>query len=105
MATLIVGDALGVARPGDVLNIGLPDDATGATTRRRTRVAESGYDRLFAEQSPGVYIHSYGGLVQDPTTTDGTDVAAAADGVISITPIRGAGDGRVNEDLLARLSR
>jgi len=105
VAAAVVADSFGAGRPGDILNIGLPDEATLGTPRRRTRVAESGYDRLFAEQSPGVYIHSYGGLVHDPSTTDGTDVAAAVDGVISITPIRGAGDGRVNEELLARLIR
>lgn len=103
VAAGIAAGMIGTAHPGDVLNVGIPDDATNDTPRRRTRVAESGYDRLFAEQSPGVYVHSYGGLVHDPSTIDGTDVGAAADGVISITSIRGAGDGRPNEALIARL--
>lgn len=105
IAAGIVAEAIAAAGPGDVLNVGIPDVATARTPRRHTRVAESGYDRLFAEQSPGVYVHSYGGLVHDPATIDGTDVAAAADGLISITPIRGAGDGKVNQGLMAALVR
>jgi len=104
VATRLVEESLRVARPGDVLNVGIPDDATETTTRRLTRVAPSGYDRLFAEQSPGVYVHAYGGLVADPDQMDGTDVAAAADGVISITPIRGAGDGEAGHGLAAALA-
>jgi len=104
VAASIVADALATIQPGDVLNIGLPDDATADTPRRRTRVADSGYDRLFAEQAPGVYVHSYGGLVHNPSTIDGTDVGAAAEGIISVTAIRGAGDGKVNEELLAALA-
>jgi 5'-nucleotidase len=105
VAALVVGDALGRILPGDVLNVGIPDEATLDTERRHTRVAESGYDRLFAEQSPGVFVHSYGGPIHDPAAIDGTDVGAAADGMISITPIRGAGDGKVNEELVAALLR
>jgi 5'/3'-nucleotidase SurE len=105
VAARLVEEALPLARPGDVLNVGLPDDATTATPRRRTRVAPSGYDRLFAEQSPGVYVHAYGGLVADPDQMNGTDVAAAADGVISITAIRGAGDGDRGGELANALAR
>ncbi len=104
VAAGLVAEALPAARAGDVLNVGIPDDATEATPRRRTRVADSGYDRLFAEQSPGVYVHAYGGLVADPDRMDGTDVAAAADGVISITPIRGAGDGEAGGGLATALA-
>ena len=103
VAAGIVAAMIGVARPGDVLNVGLPDHATTDTPRRHTRVAESGYDRLFAEQSPGVYVHSYGGLVHAPSEIDGTAVGAAAEGVIAITPIRGAGDGKVSAGLIAGL--
>jgi hypothetical protein len=63
-------------------------------------VGRVGYDRLFAEQSPGVYAHSYGGLVHAEDDSDGTtDVGAAEEGVIAITPISGAGDAVRSVDL------
>jgi 5'-nucleotidase len=104
VAAAMVAEALPVVRPGDVLNVGLPDDATESTARVLTRVAPSGYDRLFAEDRPGVYVHAYGGLIHDPTI-EGTDVGAAADGVISLTPIGGVGDGVLNEPLIRALAR
>ena len=92
-AALVVRDAFPLLQPGDVLNVGIPDRADDHTPRRITRVGRVGYDRLFAEQSPGVYVHQYGGLVHAEEDTDGsTDVGAAEDGVIAITPISGAGD-------------
>ena len=109
VAAGLVADAFPLLHGGDVLNIGIPDTADATTLRRITRVGRVGYDRLFAEQSPGVYTHSYGGLVQAEDGADGdTDVGAAADGVIAITPISGAGDAvrKVNLDgLVPRLSR
>jgi 5'-nucleotidase len=93
VAARLVADAHPLLRAGDVLNVGIPDTADQRTPRRITRVARVGYDRLFAEQSPGVYMHSYGGLVHAADGSNGeTDVGAAADEVISITPISGAGD-------------
>ena len=104
VAAQMVADAAPVARPGDVLNVGLPDDATHETKRELTRVAASGYDRLFREERPGVYVHAYGGLIHDPTAVDGTDVGAAMEGVISLTPVRGAGDANINESLIKALA-
>lgn len=91
--------------PGEVLNVGIPDDADDATERRITRVAEVGYARLFAEQSPGVYTHAYGDLVTGPDGLDGTDVEAAREGVISVTAIRGAGNGPASNGVLEALAR
>ena len=91
-ATLAIA-AHPLLHPGDVLNVGIPDTADAATPRRITRVARVGYDRLFADQSPGVYVHQYGGLVPAADGNDAdTDIRAAADTVISITPISGAGN-------------
>ncbi len=93
VAARLAADAFPLLRPGDVLNVGIPDTADEATERRITRVARAGYDRLFAEQSPGVYVHQYGGLIPAADGNDSaTDVGAAADTVISISPISGAGD-------------
>ncbi|MEX0825815.1 MAG: 5'/3'-nucleotidase SurE [Acidimicrobiia bacterium] len=105
VAAAMVAEALPVIRPGDVLNVGLPDHATESTERVLTRVAPSGYDRLFAEDRPGVYVHAYGGLIHDPKAVEGTDVGAAADGVIAITPIRCVGDGPLNDPLIKALAK
>lgn len=100
VATEICGLVLDHASPGDVLNVGLPDHSDSTTERRITSVALVGYDRLFAETAPNTYSHAYGGLVFDGEDLSGTDVAAANDGVISITPIRGAGHGDATAQLL-----
>lgn len=93
VAAALANDAYPLLRPGDVLNVGIPDTADASTRRKITRVARVGYDRLFAEKSPGVYVHQYGGLVQVADGANGdTDVRAAVDSVISISPIAGAGD-------------
>jgi len=100
VAVAIVADAYPLLSAGDVLNVGIPDRADETTPRRITRVGRVGYDRLFAEQSPGVFVHSYGGLVHAPDGIDGTtDVGAGEEGVISISPITGAGDAVRKVDL------
>ncbi|HEX7099906.1 MAG TPA: 5'/3'-nucleotidase SurE [Acidimicrobiia bacterium] len=72
----------------DVVSINLPYDATVDTERRVTTLARSGYDRLFARQDDGTYRHEYGGKINQFEAVDGSDIDAAHDGVISITPIR-----------------
>jgi 5'-nucleotidase len=104
VAAEMVAQAAPAARPGDVLNVGLPDEATADTKRVLTRVAPSGYDRLFKEDAPGVYVHAYGGLIHDPDAIDGTDVGAALEGSISISQIRGAGDDGVSDELVRALT-
>jgi 5'-nucleotidase len=74
-----------------VVNVGLPDSADLDTERRLTIVARVGYDRLFSQIDDDLYAHSFGGLVDVPADMSGTDVQAAADRVISITPVRGVG--------------
>lgn len=102
VAARLTADAVRHMRPGDVLNVGIPDDATLDTPRRITTVAEVGYDRLFAEQSPGVYAHMYGGLVHAEGLA-GTDVEAGNHGVISISSIRGAGNRAGREEMLGEM--
>ena len=76
--------------PELLLSINLPDDADMATERRLTSIAAIGYDRLFREDSPGVFVHDFGGGVRYRDTLAGTDIEAALDGAISITPLRSA---------------
>jgi len=77
--------------PSGTVSVGLPRDTTDSTERRLTRVAQVGYDKLFSESEPGVYRHTFGGMVTSQDDMTGTDIEAAMDGVISITPVEGAG--------------
>lgn len=81
-------DHSGIHRFADVVSINLPFEATEATPRRVTSIARVGYDRLFAPDGDGRYVHSYGGALREFEAVEGSDIDAAHDGVISITPIR-----------------
>jgi 5'-nucleotidase len=73
---------------GVTISANLPDHADVHTERRLTTVADTGYDRMFREESPGTYVHDYRGGLHHRSSLEGTDVAAAADGVVAITPVR-----------------
>lgn len=103
IATTMVREMLAHGVAGAV-SIGLPQEATADTERRVTRVADVGYDRLFSEVEPGVYHHSFGGIVRTEDDLSGTDVRAASDSVISITPIEGAGFGDLSLPLARALA-
>lgn len=97
MWTRLAGIATGMVEemltkgPIGTISVGLPGDATVDTERRITTVARVGYDKLFSETEPGVYHHTFGGIVTTEGEMTGTDIEAAVDGVISITPVEGAG--------------
>ncbi|MGH8911739.1 MAG: 5'/3'-nucleotidase SurE [Acidimicrobiia bacterium] len=80
--------AAGLNSHADVISINMPFDSTADTPRRVTTIARMGYDRLFAYRGEGQYVHEYGGGMTEFEAVDGSDVDAAHDGVISITPIR-----------------
>jgi 5'-nucleotidase len=71
----------------DVISINMPSDADDTTERRVTTLARVGYDRLFSSNGGGAYGHRFGGL-RWMGEVGGTDIEAARDGAISITPIR-----------------
>ncbi|MCB2224897.1 MAG: 5'/3'-nucleotidase SurE [Actinobacteria bacterium] len=73
---------------GATVSVNMPDDADLHTERRLTRVADTGYDRMFREDAPGTYVHDFRGGLHHLSPMDGTDVAAAADGVVAVTPVR-----------------
>jgi 5'-nucleotidase len=77
----------GLLDHADVISVNLPFDATPATPRRITRIARVGYDRLFREVGAAVYRHEFSGITEFEAL-DGSDVAAARDGAVSITPVR-----------------
>lgn len=86
--TSILADlmATSLTSRADVVSINLPFDATPTTPRRLTSIARVGYGRLFEPAPQGRVRHAFSGLVEfEPI--EGTDLAAAADQVVSITPV------------------
>lgn len=81
-------DAAGLHRHADVISINMPYQSTHDTERRMTTIARVGYDRLFSPQPDGSYAHAYGGGITEIDAVEGSDIDAAHDGVVSITPIR-----------------
>lgn len=78
--------ATSLTAKADVVSINLPFDATRTTPRRLTAIARVGYGRLFEPAPDGRVRHAFSGLVEfEPI--EGTDLAAAADRVVSITPV------------------
>lgn len=96
--------AVGLDRYCDVVSINLPYDSTPATERRVTTIARVGYDRLFApDGAPGTYVHAYGGGINQIEAVEGSDIDAAHDGAISITPIRMPAAAAVPDELRRRI--
>lgn len=80
-------EGAGLFQHADVVSINLPYESTGETERRVTTIARVGYDRLFSMQAEGVYVHDYGGGITQFEAVEHSDIAAAHDGAVSITPI------------------
>ncbi len=95
----------GIMKLADVVSINLPFDTTDATPRRVTTVARVGYDRLFGHTGEGVYTHDFGGGFVEFDSTEGTDIGAARDGAVSITPLRMPAAASVPDEIRARLER
>lgn len=72
----------------DVVNINVPWEADATTPRRVTSLARLGYDRLFQPVGEDAYAHDFGGGILEFDSFEGTDVDAANEGWVSITPLR-----------------
>ena len=107
VATSLVDEARlsGLLDLADVVTINLPFDTTLDTPRRVTTVARVGYDRLFSEQGGGIYTHDFGGGFVEFDATEGTDLAAARESHVSITPLRMPTAAAVPDDIRSRLER
>lgn len=79
--------AVGLHESADIVNVNLPFDAGHDTERRLTTVARTGYGGLFAANGDGEFIHSYDGALLARGPLEGSDVEAAHDEVVSITPV------------------
>ena len=89
----------------DVVTINLPFETTVDTPRRVTTVARVGYDSLFSEQGDGIFTHDFGGTFVEFDGIDGSDLAVARKGQVSITPLRMPAASAVPEELRDRLER
>lgn len=71
----------------DVVSVNLPFEARPDTPRTVTDIARVGYDRLFRAAGPGRYEHDFLSITRWDGL-EGTDVAVAGQGGVSITPVR-----------------
>ena len=95
----------GFPEGADVINVNLPESADIDTPRRVVDVARVGYDRLFGAKREGVYAHEFGGGFVHFGGLEGTDVEAARNGEVAITPIRLQHTGSLPDALRADLER
>jgi 5'-nucleotidase len=90
VAAAIAVPVLAAAPQRVLLSVNMPDTADPSTPRRLTSVASVGYDRLFSPAGDGTFVHDYRGYLNHFSSLSGTDVQAAAEGLISITSLHPA---------------
>jgi broad specificity polyphosphatase/5'/3'-nucleotidase SurE len=96
--------ASGLLEVADVVSVNLPFDADGTTPRHVTALARVGYGSLFGRGDDGLFHHCrvgyepFGDLL-------GTDVEAAGDHVITITPIVAPQTPGIDDAVRDRLER
>jgi 5'-nucleotidase len=90
VAAVLTAPVLAAAPQGVLISVNLPDTAGPSTPRRLTSVASVGYDRLFRRAGDGVFVHDYRGFLNQFSSLAGTDVQAAAEGLVSITALHPA---------------
>jgi broad specificity polyphosphatase/5'/3'-nucleotidase SurE len=88
-----------------VLSVNFPAEAGVATPRVVTRIAHVAYDQLFQRRGEGHYVHDFGGAFRRRAGLDGTDLGAARDGKVSITPVRLAHTAEISAGDRAALER
>ncbi len=93
---------LGAGRPL-ALTVNMPAESGPATPRRETTVAAVGYGSLFRANGDGTYGYGFTGALEPAGPLDGTDVEAAADGVVSVTSLGPPGGRPLDGELAARL--
>lgn len=81
-------ESSGIFAYSDAVSINIPFHATADTEIRVTTIARVGYDRLFTRREDGSYVHAYGGGINQIDPVEGSDIDAAHEGAISITPLR-----------------
>lgn len=96
--------ASGLLEVADVVSINLPFDADATTPRHVTALARVGYGSLFGRGDDGLFHHCRVGY-EPLGDLAGTDVEAASDHVITITPIVAPQTPGIDDAVRARLER
>lgn len=89
----------------DVLSINIPEGANLETPRRVTKLGKTRYGALFTEVAADRFEHAYSGPLLRIGEMQRTDIEAADDGAISITPIRLTSGIEPSDELTSRLER
>lgn len=102
----ILDDVLdsGLADHADVVSVNLPFEANASTPRCVTTLARIGYRGLFAGRDDGTWQHETVTL-REIDDLAGTDVEAAGDHAITITPVRMPSSPAVPDAIRSRLER
>jgi 5'-nucleotidase len=96
--------AVGLARHADVVTVNVPFRADADTPRRVTDLARIGYGGLFQQLHDGQWHHQTVDL-REIDDLAGTDVEAAGEHVVTITPVRMPSSPAVPSDVRDRLER
>lgn len=107
LATDVLADILdaGYPRGVDVLSVNFPHDADLDSPRRVTALAKVGYDNIFREREPGLFIHDFTTGLRISGDVTGTDVEILEQGGVAITPVQLAHTGTVPEEFRAAVER
>ena len=106
LCTEVLDDVLasGLADEADVVTVNVPFEATVETPRRVTTLARIGYGGLFQQLPDGQWQHQTVAL-REFDDLAGTDIEAAGDHVVTITPVRMPASPAVPDAVRARLER
>lgn len=96
--------ASGLPDHADVVSVNVPFQSDPTTPRRVTNLARIGYEGLFGATEHGTWQHQTVTL-RDIDDLAGTDVEAAGDHVITITPVRMPASPAVPDGIRSRLER
>lgn len=94
----------GLTDVADVVSVNVPFEADDRTPRRVTTLARVGYGGLFRQVEDGRWLHQAVDL-RPFEALDGTDVEAAGDHVVTITPVRMPASPTVPADVRSSLER
>jgi 5'/3'-nucleotidase SurE len=78
----------GLLGTADITTINIPFDADAETPVLLASVARVGYGNLFQPDGDGVFRHAFSGNLREFAAVEGTDLAVARSGSISVTPLR-----------------
>jgi len=95
----------GFPKDADVVSVNMPSGADLDTPRRVTRLATTRYGPLFASKGEALLAHAFDGVIHVEGDPSGTDVGEADAGYVTVTPIRLASSGSIEDALKQALER